>query len=248
MPTSALPNSTPFEALYGKKPDVSLFRVFGSLAYVHIQKDKRKGLSPHMEKAVFIGYPTQYKGWEFYNTVTKKFIKSDRADFDERICPGTTGYLPDQVPIPLPPTPTPPPTGPDDFHIPDVPDQVGDEPHEVGDDQAPLDTPSNSPPPSHNSTSNSTPVPTPTPIPTPEPQPRRSKRLTKRQRSPTPTPTPSPSPSSEPQPEPEQRKSDRIKTNPTDWKNNWYKSDYRPLAKRQRMQEPEYRDPTPSDS
>ncbi|MGH7238798.1 MAG: hypothetical protein ACREHG_01900, partial [Candidatus Saccharimonadales bacterium] len=83
MPTSPLPNSTPYESLYGKKPDVSLFRVFGSLAYVHIQKDKRTGLSPHMEKAIFVGYPAQYKGWEFYNPATHKFILSDRADFDE---------------------------------------------------------------------------------------------------------------------------------------------------------------------
>ena len=45
MPTSALHDSTPFSALFNKKPDVSLLRVFGSLAYVHIQKDKRTGLS-----------------------------------------------------------------------------------------------------------------------------------------------------------------------------------------------------------
>jgi hypothetical protein len=45
MPTSPLPNSTPYEALYKTKPDVSLLRVFDSLAYVHVKKDKRKGLS-----------------------------------------------------------------------------------------------------------------------------------------------------------------------------------------------------------
>jgi hypothetical protein len=37
-----------------------------------------------MEKCVFIGYPEGYKGWKFYNPVTKKVIISERADFDER--------------------------------------------------------------------------------------------------------------------------------------------------------------------
>ena len=37
-----------------------------------------------MEKCIFIGYPQGYKGWKFYNPVTKKVIISERADFDER--------------------------------------------------------------------------------------------------------------------------------------------------------------------
>ena len=36
-----------------------------------------------MEKHVFIGYPQGYKGWKFYNPVTKKVVISERADFDE---------------------------------------------------------------------------------------------------------------------------------------------------------------------
>ncbi len=36
-----------------------------------------------MEKCVFIGYPQGYKGWKFYNPVTKKVVISERADFDE---------------------------------------------------------------------------------------------------------------------------------------------------------------------
>ena len=58
--------------------------MFGSIAYVHVQKDRRVGLSPHMEKCIFVGYPSQFKGWEFYNPSTRKFVLSDRADFDER--------------------------------------------------------------------------------------------------------------------------------------------------------------------
>jgi transposase InsO family protein len=96
-PTSALKGMTPYEAWHKKKPDVSHLRVWGCTAYVHIQKDKRKQFGPRMEKCVFIGYPEGYKGWKFYNPITKKCIISERADFDERYFPGlrrSTAALP----------------------------------------------------------------------------------------------------------------------------------------------------------
>ncbi len=40
------------------------------------------------KKCIFVGYPSGYKGWQFYNPVTKKFIISERAIFDERSFPG----------------------------------------------------------------------------------------------------------------------------------------------------------------
>ena len=40
-PTSELTNTNPFEAIYGHKPDVSHLRIWGCLAYVHVQKDMR---------------------------------------------------------------------------------------------------------------------------------------------------------------------------------------------------------------
>ena len=58
-------------------------QVWGSTAYVHIQKDKRSTLCPHFEKCIFIGYPDGYKGWKFYNPTTKRTIISERADFNE---------------------------------------------------------------------------------------------------------------------------------------------------------------------
>jgi hypothetical protein len=88
-PTSALDGDiTPYEVWHKRKPDVSHLRVWGCLAYVHVQKDRRKALESHMEKCIFVGYPSGYKGWKFYNPVTKKFIISERAEFDERYFPG----------------------------------------------------------------------------------------------------------------------------------------------------------------
>ena len=75
--------------LFRSKPNIGHFRVWGCLAYVHIQKDKQAKLGPHMEKCIFIGYPDGYKGWKFYSPKTKKVIISERADFDERYTFGT---------------------------------------------------------------------------------------------------------------------------------------------------------------
>ena len=81
---TAVDNAIPFELWHGRKPDVSHFQVWGSTAYVHIQKGKRDALKLHYEKCVFIGYPDGYKGWKFYNPTTKCTIISERADFNER--------------------------------------------------------------------------------------------------------------------------------------------------------------------
>ena len=83
--TAALLDSTPHEAFLGRKPDLSMLRVWGCTAYVLIQKDKRSlgSLGPYMEKCIFIGYPQGYKAWKFYSPGSKKVIISERADFDE---------------------------------------------------------------------------------------------------------------------------------------------------------------------
>jgi hypothetical protein len=54
LPTSANAVITPFELMLKKKPDLSLIRVFGRLAYVHVKKDKWTGFSSHMEKAILV--------------------------------------------------------------------------------------------------------------------------------------------------------------------------------------------------
>ena len=102
LPTSSLSGKTPYEAWHGTKPDLSRFRVFGCTAYVFVQKDKRKKLESHMEKCIFVGYPAEYKAWDFYNPVTRRFITSERAEFDERAFPGlSTPRVNQQSPLVL---------------------------------------------------------------------------------------------------------------------------------------------------
>ena len=212
MPNSSLKGSTPHFAMLGIKPDVSLLRVFGSVAYVHIQKDKRSGFSPHTEKCVFVGYPAQYKGWEFYNPSTRRFVLSDRADFDERVCPGISGYTPNQVTFPSTP-PAPPasntePVG--DLVVPDVPQQVGVLPVDAVDHQ------------DYN-------------------PPEAAEEHEQVVHPPLHAPPQAP-------PQAPLRRSNRIRTHPAVWRNNWFKAEYTPAA---RLQQPAndldaYRDPAPA--
>ena len=59
-PTSAVQGATSYELWNGKKPSVGHLRVWGCVAYVHIQRDKRSKLDLHMEKCIFIEYPEGY--------------------------------------------------------------------------------------------------------------------------------------------------------------------------------------------
>lgn len=68
--------ASPFELVYDDKPDVSLFRVFGSLCYVHVLKDNRTKLDPKAQKCVFIGYDFQRKGWHCMDPEKKWFVIS----------------------------------------------------------------------------------------------------------------------------------------------------------------------------
>ena len=98
-PNSALGGNISFTCFYGKVPDVSYFRVFGCTAYVHVQKNKRKKLQSHTQRCVFIGYPLEYKGWKFYNPITKTILFNNSVVFDERYFPGLSkAKLPEAPP------------------------------------------------------------------------------------------------------------------------------------------------------
>src|SRR3954463_6868504 len=45
-----------------------------------------------MEKYIFLSYPDGYKGWKFFNPLTKCTVISERADFDERYFPALKSH------------------------------------------------------------------------------------------------------------------------------------------------------------
>jgi hypothetical protein len=137
----------------------------------HVQKDKRDNSGIHFQKCVFVGYPTEYKAWQFYNPVTRKMVVSERAIFDERYFPGHSGErmksCPDTPPSSLydlptladPPTPKLPPVAPHSGGV--YFDDSDDAPPPSGPPEPPVKT--ESPTPSPNSSPSHTPTPSPGP-------------------------------------------------------------------------------------
>ncbi|CAI5948419.1 unnamed protein product [Closterium sp. NIES-64] len=96
----------------GKVGDASAFRVWGSRAFVRdLSADK---LSPRAAPCVFLGFPPDAPGWQFYHPTSRRVLSSQDVTFDEsvpyyRLFPYRTPSLP---PPPLFLVPGPPPVDP----------------------------------------------------------------------------------------------------------------------------------------
>ncbi|CAI7866977.1 unnamed protein product [Closterium sp. NIES-53] len=96
----------------GKVGDASAFRVWGSRAFVRdLSADK---LSPRATPCVFLGFPPDAPGWQFYHPTSRRVLSSQDVTFDEsvpyyRLFPYRTAPLP---PPPLFLAPGPPPIDP----------------------------------------------------------------------------------------------------------------------------------------
>lgn len=76
-------NVTPAEIWYNSKPDISNFRIFGCVAYSHIQREFRDKFESKAEKCVMVGYaPTGYRLW---NIRKEKIIIARDVEFNENI-------------------------------------------------------------------------------------------------------------------------------------------------------------------
>jgi hypothetical protein len=84
-PTAAVHGMTHEEKFTGKKPNVSHFRVFGCIAYVHVPDEKRSKLNPKAEKCIFIGYSLKQKGYRCFNPSTQKLQVNRDVVFDEMV-------------------------------------------------------------------------------------------------------------------------------------------------------------------
>ena len=84
-PTSILNNKTPYEAWTNDKPDISHLKVYGSEAWVHIEKVNRQKWDPKAKRCRFIGYGTVTKGYLFvpWDSPSGPIITSRNATFNE---------------------------------------------------------------------------------------------------------------------------------------------------------------------
>jgi hypothetical protein len=95
-PTKALKNITPEEAWTKLKPDVSHFRVFGSVAWAHIPDEKRKALQPKSEKCIFVGYSEDVKSYRLLQSHCNEIILRRDIKFDENLlaCEPSSAFVP----------------------------------------------------------------------------------------------------------------------------------------------------------
>jgi len=75
-PTKAVDCMTPYQALNGRRPNVSYLRPFGCVAYVHIPKDEQKKLDNTGKKCILMGYGKNIKGYRLYDPESGKMIHS----------------------------------------------------------------------------------------------------------------------------------------------------------------------------
>ncbi|CAI7799052.1 unnamed protein product [Closterium sp. NIES-54] len=115
QPRVSRPETSPALLWTGKVGDASAFRVWGSRAFVRdLSADK---LSPRAAPCVFLGFPPDAPGWQFYHPTSRRVLSSQDVTFDEsvpfyRLFPYRTPSLPPPpdflVPVPPPVDPLPP--------------------------------------------------------------------------------------------------------------------------------------------
>ncbi|CAI7845835.1 unnamed protein product [Closterium sp. NIES-53] len=112
QPRVSLPETSPTLRWTGKVGNASAFWVWGSRAFVRdLSADK---LSPCAVPCVFLGFPSDAPGWQFYHPTSRRVLSSQDVTFDEsvpyyRLFPYRTAPLP---PPPLFLAPGPPPEDP----------------------------------------------------------------------------------------------------------------------------------------
>ena len=74
--------TTPYELWFGKKPKLSVLKVWGCNAYV--KKLQPHKLEPKSEKCVFIGYPKETIGYTFYHRSEGKIFVAKNGTFLEK--------------------------------------------------------------------------------------------------------------------------------------------------------------------
>ncbi|CAI5520078.1 unnamed protein product, partial [Closterium sp. Naga37s-1] len=97
QPRVSMPETSPALRWTGKVGDASAFRVWGSRAFVRdLSADK---LSPRAVPCVFLGFPPDAPGWQFYHPTSRRVLSSQDVTFDEsvpyyRLFPYRTASLP----------------------------------------------------------------------------------------------------------------------------------------------------------
>lgn len=85
VPTTVIGGMPPYECLYGKKPNYSELRVFGSTCFVLLPERERHKLGQNNVLCVFLGYGIEQKGYRCYDPVNIKLRVSRHVTFWEKV-------------------------------------------------------------------------------------------------------------------------------------------------------------------
>ena len=76
-------DTTPFQVLYNRKPNMSYLRVFGSRCWYNLRKPDIDKLDPRAREALMIGYARGIRGYKLWDIADQKVVVSRDVKFDE---------------------------------------------------------------------------------------------------------------------------------------------------------------------
>ncbi|GJR93546.1 ribonuclease H-like domain-containing protein [Tanacetum coccineum] len=83
LPSTAIQNEIPHTRLFKTTPNYTDLRVFGCLCYPHLHTNHK--LDPRATPSIFLGYPTNHRGYRCLDLNTDKIILSRHVTFDETV-------------------------------------------------------------------------------------------------------------------------------------------------------------------
>ncbi|GKC08526.1 retrovirus-related pol polyprotein from transposon TNT 1-94, partial [Tanacetum coccineum] len=108
---------TLYELVHDKKPDLTVFRVFGTLCYPTNDNEDLGKLQPTTDIGIFVGYAPSRKGYKIYNKRTRHIMETIHVQFDKltehmapvqlNTGPALTFLTPGQISSGLVPNPVP---------------------------------------------------------------------------------------------------------------------------------------------
>ena len=78
----------------GKKPDIAHVRIFVSLVYFQVPKEKRNKLGASGKKGTFVGYGENTKGYRIYVSSQREVMISHDITFDKDMAFSKVDNLP----------------------------------------------------------------------------------------------------------------------------------------------------------
>ena len=76
LPSQTFDGKTPYELLFGKQPNYSMFHIFGCLCFPYLRDYAPNNLSPKSSSCVFLVYSPIHKGFRCFDHKTQHLYVS----------------------------------------------------------------------------------------------------------------------------------------------------------------------------